>query len=210
MLVERPRERVGAVVLADEIQVVHGGRTGGGFERRLAGRGDRARRQPGIAVGVVRRIELQIVPPQVAVVFARLAAARRSPWGRPASACRSSCGSGRPPPPAAVPPATAVSFSTSDASVTASRTLSPCFAIASRRSGVSAFSKSADHLRVTSSAAGVVAAERVGLGERDSPRDRAPRDRERESQRRVARGLLEVGGAAPAWRLRTPSPSQRW
>ena len=42
----------------------------GRIERILAGRGNRARRQAGVAVGVVGRIELQIVAPQVAVVAA--------------------------------------------------------------------------------------------------------------------------------------------
>jgi len=56
------------VVAAHEIQRIGDGGVRGGLERFLAGRRNRPRRQAGVAVGVVRRIDHQIVVPQIAVV----------------------------------------------------------------------------------------------------------------------------------------------
>src|SRR5438552_1604715 len=67
VLFERPHELVGAVVAAHEIQELGLGGVGSGLERRLAWSGNGPRRQPRVAVGVVRRIEQQIVASQVAV-----------------------------------------------------------------------------------------------------------------------------------------------
>src|SRR5689334_8603678 len=68
VLVEGRRERVRPVVLADEIHVAHVRGGGGGLERGAPRRGDRARRQARVAIGVVRRVEVQVIAAQVAVV----------------------------------------------------------------------------------------------------------------------------------------------
>ena len=60
-----------AVVAADEVEIVNLRGTGGGFERRLPGRGDGTGRQAGIAVGLARRVELQVHTPEVAGGLAR-------------------------------------------------------------------------------------------------------------------------------------------
>src|SRR2546427_12064964 len=67
---QRARELMGAVVPADEVQKIGVGRMHGSVERGAAGRRDGTRRQAGIAVGVVRRVEREIVATQVAGVGA--------------------------------------------------------------------------------------------------------------------------------------------
>ena len=77
VLLERARELVRAVVAADEVQIVGVGRMDRRLERRAAGRRDRSGRQARIAIGVVRRVERQIVLVEVAVVAAGLDERRR-------------------------------------------------------------------------------------------------------------------------------------
>ena len=71
VLIESAREGVGAVVAADEIQIVGVGRVSRGVERCLAGRGNRTGRQSRIAIRVVRRVEGQIVASKIAVELPR-------------------------------------------------------------------------------------------------------------------------------------------
>src|SRR5258708_33139313 len=59
LLLERRGEDVGAVVAADEVEVGNLRRAGGGLQAGQAGRADRAGREAGIAVGVVRRVDAQ-------------------------------------------------------------------------------------------------------------------------------------------------------
>src|SRR3954470_11761360 len=60
VFVERAGELVRAVVAADEVEVLGVGRVHRGLERGEAGRRNRPRRQPGIAIRVVGRIEREI------------------------------------------------------------------------------------------------------------------------------------------------------
>ena len=164
VLLERARELVRAVVAADEVQVVDVGRLRGRLERRAAGRGDRPGRQARIAIGVVRRIERQIVAAQVAVVTCRRAAARRSPSDRTAAACRCAAGSRRRRRPAAAPPAWRFPFRRSTPASRAGAR-SGC----ARRGRVAQLRR--EHARRnaaticrTSFAASVLARQRVGFG----------------------------------------------
>src|SRR5947207_2446132 len=70
VLLQRPGKFVGAVVPAHKIQEIAIGGVQDRFERGAAWRGNRARRQPGVAIGVVRRIDGEIVAAQIAVVAA--------------------------------------------------------------------------------------------------------------------------------------------
>ena len=60
MLRKRSREDVPAVVVADKIEKIFLARVERGADRGFAGAGDRPRRQAGITVRVVRRIEFQV------------------------------------------------------------------------------------------------------------------------------------------------------
>ena len=62
VFVQRSRECMRAIVPADEIQIVGVRRSCGGFERAFPRSRNRARRQTRIPVGVVGRIECEIVP----------------------------------------------------------------------------------------------------------------------------------------------------
>src|ERR1700751_4995283 len=71
VLGERLREHVCAVISADEVQILGLGRMDHRIERGTARRGNGTGRQAGITVRVVRRVEGQSVPPDVAVVATR-------------------------------------------------------------------------------------------------------------------------------------------
>src|SRR5438876_10781330 len=70
VLVERAGELVRAVVPADKIQVVGIGWIHRGLERCFARRRNWARREAGVPIGVVRRIEVEVVASKIAVVLA--------------------------------------------------------------------------------------------------------------------------------------------
>ena len=72
VFVERLREHVRAIVPAHEIERIRFGRMHRGLERRPSRRRDRPWRQSRIAIRVVRRIDHEIVAPQVAGVGSRL------------------------------------------------------------------------------------------------------------------------------------------
>jgi len=60
MLRKRSREDVPSVMVADEIEKVSSAWVERGTDRGFAGAGDRSRRQTGVTVRVVRRIEFQV------------------------------------------------------------------------------------------------------------------------------------------------------
>src|SRR5262245_8304759 len=68
VLRQRRRKGMRPIVLADEVEVVHGGRRERGLQRGAARRSDRARRKARVLIGVVGRIDFQVLLPDVAIV----------------------------------------------------------------------------------------------------------------------------------------------
>ena len=157
---------MGAVVAADEVEdsPTAAGATTASSARR-PGRGDRARRQPGVAIGVVGRVEAPGRRASGCRSIARRAAGRRSRSDRPASPCR--CGGGcdtRPRPAAARRPARSPSRPARPASRPGARVETLRRRGLADRAGAARCGSRAPSAR-PASGAGVVRAARVGVGE---------------------------------------------